>query len=107
MTIDHLKLFGGLYLFLVTYVSDYMFLPTHSKYANKGMSCQSNTYVENTAAPGGAKNERSAASVRRAVLFKNPMNCNSEMALEKRACVRAGSCETSCKNASMTSGRPM
>ena len=28
MTIDHLKRFGGLYLFLVTYVSDYMFVPT-------------------------------------------------------------------------------
>ena len=30
MTIDHLKRFGGLYLFLVTYVSDYMFVPTRS-----------------------------------------------------------------------------
>ena len=30
MTNDHLKRFGGLYLFLVTYVSDYMFVPTQS-----------------------------------------------------------------------------
>jgi hypothetical protein len=28
MTNDHLKRFGGLYLLLVTYVSDYMFVPT-------------------------------------------------------------------------------
>jgi hypothetical protein len=41
--------------------------------------------VEKAAAPGGAKNDRSAASVRRAVLFKKPMNCNSDIALENRA----------------------
>jgi hypothetical protein len=28
MTYVHLKRFGGLYLLLVTYVSDYMFVPT-------------------------------------------------------------------------------
>ncbi len=30
MTYVHLKRFGGLYLLLVTYVSDYMFLPTRT-----------------------------------------------------------------------------
>ena len=28
MTTDHMKRFGGLYILLVTYVSDYMFVPT-------------------------------------------------------------------------------